>query len=92
MYIVNILVMYMFILCVCLCDPCIYGVPPSIRYIVQTVHSRELYNRIVVTFIDKNLPGDTGITVTLNQRMSYSIVRIHSKNSSPVYIHLHVIG
>jgi ubiquitin carboxyl-terminal hydrolase 7 len=35
---------------------------------------RELYNRIVVTFIDKNLPGDTGITVTLNQRMSYSIM------------------
>ena len=37
---------------------------------------RELYNRIVVTFIDKNLPGDTGVTLTLNQRMTYPIVRL----------------
>ncbi|CAI8053204.1 Ubiquitin carboxyl-terminal hydrolase 7 [Geodia barretti] len=35
---------------------------------------RELYNRIVVTFIDKNLPGDTGVTLTLNQRMTYPIM------------------
>ena len=42
---------------------CLYGATP-----------RELYNRIVVTFIDKNLPGDTGVTLTLSQRMSYTIV------------------
>ena len=35
---------------------------------------RELYNRIVVTFINKNLPGDTGTTFTLNQRMTYPMV------------------
>ena len=35
---------------------------------------RDLYNRLDVTFYDKNIPGDPGFTLTLNQRMNYSQV------------------
>ena len=49
---------------------------------------RELYNRIVVTFIDKNLPGDTGITLTLNQRMNYAMVH-HTYIHTYVLVHSH---
>jgi len=35
---------------------------------------RDLYNRLDVTFYDKNIPGDQGFTLTLNQRMNYSQV------------------
>ena len=63
-----------------------------IKYCVMCVYyavRRELYNRIVVTFIDKNLPGDTGVTLTLNQRMSYTVVCIRA-TIHPVYISVYV--
>ena len=34
-------------------------------------HYRDLYNRIEVSFYDKNIPGDPGFTLPLNQRMNY---------------------
>ena len=61
-----------------------------IKYCVMCVYyavHRELYNRIVVTFIDKNLPGDTGVTLTLNQRMSYTVVCIRATIHSVLYIY-----
>ena len=35
------------------------------------MYHRDLYNRIEVGFYDKNIPGDPGFTLTLNQRMNY---------------------
>ena len=35
---------------------------------------RDLYNRLDVTFYNKNVPGDPGFILTLNQRMNYSQV------------------
>ena len=46
------------------------------RYTLPTVadYLKELYNRFVVTFYDKNIPNDQGFMLTLNQRMNYSEV------------------
>ncbi len=33
---------------------------------------RDLYYKVDVTFVDKNLPGDPGFTLTLSQRMNYT--------------------
>ena len=39
---------------------------------------RELYNRIDVSFYDKNTASDPGFTLTLNQKMSYlQVGQIH---------------
>ena len=32
---------------------------------------RDLFHKVDVTFIDKNIPGDPGFTLTLSQRMNY---------------------
>jgi len=49
---------------------------PLDRFPVPTVVDffRDLYNRLDVTFYDKNIPGHQGFTLTLNQRMNYSQV------------------
>ena len=47
------------------------------RYPLSNVadYFRDLYNRFVVSFYDKNTPNDPGFMLTLNQRMGYVEVR-----------------
>lgn len=42
-------------------------------YISYLCH-RDIYYRIDVTFYDKMVPGDQGIIITLNQKMTYKQV------------------
>ena len=55
-----------------------------ITYNKLDVHCRDLYNRIEVSFYDKNIPEDPGFTLTLNQRMNYMEVSVKER------MHVHI--
>ncbi len=41
---------------------------------------RDLFHKVEVTFVDKNVPNDPGFTLTLSQRMNYTQVRFKKCN------------